>query len=182
MADIDVDVDYGGTLIGDVEIHGLDNIHSDNKTTLVVETPEPVASDSRVRTDSQIRTELAVTQPIVTDATTSMALDVKPLVSDTCVRLELGKVPPTRVCQPYRSHWGFTLFGIEIVGFDASGESRVVVEDLPRRPEIEWGGLGSGPSAHSGHAGRHEAPPRPRRLPPAAGRGLVVRLGDTGKH
>src|SRR5688572_7211370 len=166
MADIEVDVNYGGTLDTDVEVHGLDNIKTDNKTTLIVDTPEPV------KTDSIVRTELAVTEPIVTDATTtsSMALDVKPLVTDACVRLELGKVPPTRVCQPYRSHWGLTLFGIEIVGFDASGESRVIVEDLPRRPEIEWGGHDEGHRST-----RRES--RPRKARPAADGGLVVRLG-----
>src|SRR3954451_18407334 len=117
----------------DVEIHGLDNIKTDNTNRLEFSTPKPLQS------------EFAITKPIVTDAaakvdtiskvdtSSALALDVKPLVTDTCVKLELGRIPPTRVRQPYETHFGFTLFGVEIFGFNACGESEVMVEDASRR-------------------------------------------------
>jgi hypothetical protein len=111
----------------DVEIHGLDNIKTDNTSRLVFSTPSPLES------------EFAITKPIKTDATgkldtnSALSLDVKPLVTDTCVKLELGRLPPTRVRQPYETHFGFTFFGVEIFGFSACGESEVMIEDASRR-------------------------------------------------
>src|SRR5262245_65086414 len=65
-----------------------------------------------VKVDS--RQEVAVTDPIRTDARST--LDLKPVALDLCVRTGQTSLPPTHVCQPYRHSIGFTLMGVEVVG------------------------------------------------------------------
>jgi hypothetical protein len=123
-----------------VAIEGLDNIRT--RTELVV--PEPIV------TDSKGRVEVAVTQPIVTQTeadlsldvrplSADLALDVRPLVADLCLKLDIGELPDTRIRQPYQAHFGITLFGLELLGFNFAGEAQLVVQNLPRRPHSVFG-------------------------------------------
>jgi hypothetical protein len=156
-----VDVDVTGNLQLDsdnsVSIEGLDNIQT--RSELVVSEP--------IVTDSKARMEVAVTEPIVTRSEADLSLDVRPLVADLCLRLDIGELPDTCIRQPYQAHFGITLFGVELFGFNFSGETQLVVQNLPRRPHNVFGEQRIEPA-------RRRAPIR---AAPDAG-GIRVRLGD----
>lgn len=162
-----VNVNNSGTTV--MDILGLDDqqielilpqpFKSESKTELVL--PQPFKSESR--------TELAVTEPIRTESDNTMALDIKPVAVDLCLNLKLGELPPTRIRQPYQQHFGITLFGLEVLGFNVSGESQIVIQDYPKKPQIAWGG-----EEHVHHEGKHEA--QAASAVPEAG-GLRIRLG-----
>lgn len=67
--------------------------------------------------------------------TLNESIDVKPLAIDTCQTLRLAPFPETQVCQPYRHHVGYTLFGLEFMGVSYDGESKQLLES-PRRPQV----------------------------------------------
>lgn len=127
-----------------VDIVGLDDI--DMRTELVLPQPLRTENESRnelaitepiaIQSDSNSRTELAITEPIVSDSTSRMALDVRPLVIDSCTRLEFGPIPPMHIHQPYHRHFGITLFGLEILGFNMSGEEQLIIQSLPDKPHV----------------------------------------------
>ena len=62
-------------------------------------------------------------------------IDLKPVAIDTCQTLRLAPLPETQVCQPYRHHVRYTLFGIELMGVSYDGESKQLIES-PRRPQL----------------------------------------------
>src|SRR5579859_896140 len=145
---ITINVNNSGTTNVDsdstVEIKGLDNI----KTAIDLKLPQPFKTDTTVdlklpqpfKTES--RQELAITQPIVTDSNSksAMSLDIRPMTVDLCVNITLGPPPPMCIRQPYHNHFGFTLFGQEVFGFNISGESQIIIQDLPKPPQVAWGG------------------------------------------
>jgi hypothetical protein len=108
------------------------------------------------------RQELAVTEPIRTDA--SSTLDLKPLVIDVCSRTGQASLPPTHVCQPYQHRVGFTGMGMELFGMTLSGESQTIVADRPGAPSVVWGPVESAPQRVTidgphGHARSHHDKP-----------------------
>lgn len=129
-----------------VEIQGLDNV----KLTLAL--PQPLQTRSELVVPQPFRTEsrqeLAVTEPVVTDSRNTMSLDIRPVAIDLCTKTSLGPFPPTCIRQPYQHHFGFTLFGFEWLGMSFSGESQMIVQDLPKQPQVAWGS----PEPHRGHA------------------------------
>ncbi len=64
-----------------------------------------------IRTDQSQRSELAITEPIVTQMSTDLDVDVKPLVIDLCLTLGIKDPPRFRVSRPYDKHIGMSLFG-----------------------------------------------------------------------
>lgn len=140
----DLDVHYDPITVTNnpstVEIQGLDNI----KDTIILETPQPLKSDTKsefifsqpIKTES--KTELAFPQPIQTIS--SAELDIKPLLFDQCLSIRFDPLPPTCIRQPYQQHFGVTLFGVELIGFNLEGETQMIITDLPKQPQIAWGG------------------------------------------
>ncbi len=62
-------------------------------------------------------------------------IDLKPVAIDSCQTLKLAPFPDTHVCQPYRHHVGYTMFGVEFMGVSYDGESKQLIES-PRRPKV----------------------------------------------
>lgn len=163
-----------------IEIQGLDNI----KQTLTLALPQPFKTDSRqelvlpqpFKTES--RQELAVTQPIVTEGRNAMSLDIRPMTVDLCLNVNLGPPAPTCVRQPYHHHFGLTLFGLELMGLNFSGESQTIVQDVPKQPQVAWGS--PEPSHRPGHkaSGHQPAQARPAGGSPEPRAGLRIRLGS----
>jgi hypothetical protein len=162
-----------------VEIQGLDNM----KQTLTLDLPQPFATTSRqelvlpqpLRTES--RQELAVTEPIVTDSRSAMSLDIRPMTVDLCLNVNMGPPAPTCIRQPYHHHFGLTLFGMELLGFNFSGESQTIVQDVPKQPQVAWGSPDAGHGHSHGHKGSGRA--GPAGAGPAEPRaGLRIRLGS----
>jgi hypothetical protein len=89
-------------------------------------------------------------------------IDLKPVAVDTCQTLRLAPLPETEVCQPYRHHVGYTMFGVEYMGVSYDGESKQLI-DSPRRPQVV---------EHFGHD--HRPPPQTF----SGDRGIRVRVLD----
>lgn len=161
-----VNVTNSGTTT--VDVLGLDNI--DVRTELVL--PQPFLAEQvldlrlpqPLRTEN--RSELAVTEPIVTDNRNRMEVDVRPLVVDLCLNLNVGKPPAVCIRQPHNVHFGFTLFGMEIFGFNFSGESQTIIESPDPAPKVVWG---TGQKEKTTHRPRHAK---------AESGGLRIRLKD----
>jgi hypothetical protein len=66
-----------------------------------------------------------------------MSVDLKPVALDVCLNTT-SKLPQGQISQPFSFHMGMALFGIEFFGLNFGGESRTVMQDLPRKPAIEW--------------------------------------------
>jgi hypothetical protein len=164
-----------------VEIQGLDNM----KQTLTLDLPQPFATTSRqelvlpqpLRTES--RQELAVTEPIVTDSRSAMSLDIRPMTVDLCLNVNMGPPAPTCIRQPYHHHFGLTLFGMELLGFNFSGESQTIIQDVPKPPQVAWGSpeAGHAPSGHKS-AVRRSTPGVATASPAEPRAGLRIRLGS----
>ncbi len=145
-----------------VEVVGLDNIKltlqpsplkTESKQELVL--PQPFKTESKVDT----------TSGITSDSKSAMAIDLKPVALDVCLNT---KLPQGQICQPFSYHLGVTWFGVELLGLNFGGESRVVLQDLPKKPSIEWPAQQNAGPAHD--AGRD------RPFQAAGDRGLRVRV------
>jgi hypothetical protein len=184
MADFDIHYDpiTVNTDKVTVEIAGLDDTHN----TITLATPQPLSLQSKsdvtleqtLKTESHLATEskldLAITQPIKTESTAEF--DIKPLAFDQCLRVSFGPLPPTCIQQPYQHHVGFTLFGLEVFGFNLVGEAQVMVTDIPPKPHVAWGGQQSVPQQHATHHAAHIHDAHTHDAQPAAGGGLKIRL------
>jgi hypothetical protein len=104
-----------------LQIAGLDNVK--------------VTSNS----DSKNDVRLAITEPIRTDSSSRMELDVKPLQTELCLKLGLDRFPSTKICKPLHRHVGITIFGQELFGLSYSEEKKTIIEDLGRRPVVVGG-------------------------------------------
>ncbi len=145
-----ITVTEGGTT--NLDIEGLDDIQ------LTLNVPDPITSNSTNTSTASLAitqpitletsSQMAITQPIVTESTASMTLDVKPLVMeldvkpvvmDMCLTVRLADLPTQQVRRPYERFYGLTLFGREIIGLRMSGETQIIIEDLPHNRSVVWG-------------------------------------------
>lgn len=149
-----------------VEVKGLDDI----KLTLQ---PSPLKMESKqelllpqpFKTESRLDTKSDVTS----DSKSAMAIDLKPVALDVCLNTST-KLPQGQICQPFSYHVGLTLFGVEYFGVNFGGESRIVMQDLPKKPAIDW------PAQQNAAPETPHAPVRDRPVPGASDRGLRVRV------
>src|SRR5436190_1338702 len=102
-----IDVNNHGTTQvisdGTTTIAGLDNIHTENKTSLTLATPAPI----QTKADSTQSVTIHVPEPIRNVNETT--LDVKPLVADLCFTVT-NRTPPTHIRQPYHHRFGVEMF------------------------------------------------------------------------
>ncbi len=128
---------------------------------------QPIITDSK--SDSASKLDLLI-EPIKVESDQKSAIDVKPLVIDTCQTTRLAPLPPTAVEQPYHHHFGLTLMGIELWGINLSGNSQMNIRN-PRSPQFHE-------TAHHGPC-KEPSPAEPERPK----HGLRVRVGGTqDKH
>jgi hypothetical protein len=146
-----------------VEIVGLNDIN----VTARIE-PTPLRTESRqelvlpqpLRTESTLDTKANVTS----DSRNALAVDLKPVALDVCLNTS-SKLPHGQIHQPFSYHLGLTWMGVEFFGVNFGGESRMILQDLPKKPAVEW------------PAQQNAAPSEPSAVSPAAGeRGLRVRI------
>lgn len=144
-----------------VDLVGLDNISmkTDARHELVIPQPLRTENASTVRSDSNSTAR--------TDSNTNAVVDLKPLAVDLCLSTS-SKLPHGQVQQPFNYHFGMTLFGVELWGFNLGGQSSVILDDLPKRPAISW------PAQHNVAAA--PTPSRPDDAPVMQGGGLRIRV------
>ena len=151
--DIDMDVDANIDSNSSMEIIGLDDI----KMRAEIVLPQPLRTEGKnefaittpIRMQNEIDTTMEI-KPIQFNS--DIGLDLKPVVLDLCFKLDFGGIPPTCIRQPYSHHFGITLFGMEILGFNIAGESQVIIDELPKRPQVAWGSEKSVRHSGGGHA------------------------------
>jgi hypothetical protein len=114
-----------------LDLQGLDDIgvRVSGGEAITLDTNSQVGGKVSLDTNSSLntRSEVAITEPV--NLNTNATIDVKPLVFD--LRLSLGKIVPAYLRMPYRHHFGFTFFGVELAGFTVKGEQQVSVQDTP---------------------------------------------------
>ena len=176
--DSTVTVNNAGTVQLDadstVTVAGLDNIQV---TTKLEPTPLKTESKQELVLPQPLKTESK--SDITTDNSNKVSVDLQPVALDLCMTTNLGKLPHGVVRQPYRQHIGFTWFGVEILGFNFTGETKVVLEDLPKRPLVEWPAQQNVEQAGGGAEYRGgDGPSRPERpgFRQPLGAGLRVRV------
>jgi hypothetical protein len=117
-----------------VEVVGLNDIKvtarleptplkTESKQELIL--PQPLKSETRLDTKSE------------SDSRNALSVDLKPVVMDLCLNTS-SALPQGQICQPFNFHLGLTWFGMEFFGLNFGGESRTVLQDLPKRAAVEW--------------------------------------------
>lgn len=120
-----------------VEVRGLDNVNitarleptplrTESRQELVL--PQPLATASQIDAKADLKT----------DSKNALSVDLKPVVLDVCTT-NSTKLPHGQISQPFNLHFGLTWFGLEVLGFNFGGESRTIMQDLPKRPAVDTG-------------------------------------------
>jgi hypothetical protein len=169
MADYSFDVNQAGTLGINSTLAGLDNINVDSTVHVpepvtsdaTLHVPEPVVSDATVRVPDVVRSDSTFHSP--EPIAVSSAIDVQPLAVDTCTRVVLGPLPPTRVRSPWKQRIGLSVFGVELFAWTVSGEFRTYVDGRVDGRDDGCGDGCAGGEQHRSHAD---------------GGGIEIRLGD----
>jgi hypothetical protein len=149
-----------------VEVLGLNDI----KLTLA---PTPLKTESKqelilpqpLKTESKLETKSDVTS----DSKNAMTVDLKPVAMDVCLNTST-QLPTGQISQPYSMHLGMTWMGVEFFGLNLGGESRTILQDLPKKPAIDWPAQQNAAAPAAGHAHHHDP------APPAREPGLRVRI------
>jgi len=151
-----------------VDVVGLDNIKVTatlNPTPFKVESKQELVLPQPFKTDSTLTTKSDVTS----DSTNAMSVDLKPVAMDVCLNTS-SKLPQGQIHQPFSYHIGLTLFGVEFFGINYGGDSRTILQDLPKKPAVDW-------PAQQNAAPPAPAAPWPGDAAPGHGdRGLRVRI------
>jgi hypothetical protein len=168
----EITVNNQGTTV--MRVEGLDDMD------ITLHTPDTMKTDMTTKATMGLtvnplsmnttgRQELAITEPIVTNMSTDMRLDVKPMVVDACITLKIADLPEQRIRRPYDRRIKLSVFGTELVELRMCGESEIVVEDLPVKPTMAWGAQKSNP-----HRSRIE----PVDVQDDSSPGVRINLGD----
>lgn len=93
---------------------------------------QPIVTQSTSKSDSTAGLDLRV-EPLKVSSDSTSQIDLKPLAIDSCQTLKLAPLPPIKMEQPYSQHFGFTLMGMELWGFNFSGRSETLLHS-PAKP------------------------------------------------
>ena len=119
-----------------VEIVGLENI-----TVTAKLEPSPLKTESKqeliLPQPLKTETKLDTSSDITSDSKSAMSVDLKPVALDICMNTS-SKLPQGQIHQPFSYHLGLTWLGQELFGVNFGGESRTVLQDLPKKPAIDW--------------------------------------------
>ena len=171
MADYSVDVNNSGTVGADVTVEGLDDIKVDSTVTVKplssTVTLEPLTTTSTITLEPTTST---------VSSSSSVDFDLEPVTVDSCLRVELAPLPPTRVRSPWEQRIGMTVFGIEVLGLTWCGEAETYVEPAPRRPLIAGVVEAHHDEHHDQHDDHEHQSDKHAVHKPGPGQGVVVRV------
>ena len=161
----------GGSGSIDVTSTSTSTIDSDSTSSATINSTSSSTSDitSNSTSNNQLTTQIAGLDNIRLKADTSadnktaLEMDLKPLQVDFCFKVGLERFPSTKICKPVSRHFGFTLFGVEVMGFNYAEDDKTVIEDLGNRPFV----VSDPPSCTKDH---HNPGPEPQ--------GLRIRLAN----
>jgi hypothetical protein len=157
----------------------LDNIRVNNVAPITVNSnlavTEPIVTESTSKSDATANLTLKVEpldiklEPVKADVDTNSVIDLKPVAVDSCQTIKLAPLPPVCVEQPYSQHFGFTFMGVELWGFNISGQSEMRLHS-PGKTQHHTVSM-PGRHAPEKEAEGEQSPVRPRS-------GLRVRLSE----
>ena len=119
----------------------LDNIHIKEIAPVTINSnlavTQPVVTQSTAKSDLDLKVEplnvdLKV-EPLKVSSDSTSQIDVKPLAIDSCQTLKLAPLPPIKMEQPYSQHFGVTFMGMELWGFNISGKSETFLHSPPKQ-------------------------------------------------
>jgi hypothetical protein len=163
-SDVAADVTLGG--LNDIKVDS--KLGSDSNVVATVNSDGKLATDSKVKSDSSVSTDSKV-------ATTSN-VDLAPVAVDTCVRVELGPLPPTRVSTPWEQRFGLSVLGYELIAWTVSGRTATTIAPVTPEPRIV-GAIEHGHVEHHGHDVEHHGSGSDRPGRDDDRHGLHIRLG-----
>jgi len=108
-----------------------------------------LTTESVVKADTTSKLDLDARTNNVLDTNSALKVDLQPFQGDLCLKLKLGldHLPSTSICRDGHRHFGITLFGIKVIGFDYGSSSNMLVEDIGQRPFV----VGQRPDHHHHH-------------------------------
>jgi hypothetical protein len=158
----------------------LDNIHIKEIAPVTVNSnlavTQPIVTQSTSKSDSTASLDLKIEpldlkiEPIKADVNTNSLIDLKPVAVDSCTTIKLAPLPPIRVEQPYSQHFGFTYMGMELFGFTMSGKSEMFLHSPPK-PQYQSVQPPASQASEAHGDPANQTTTRPRS-------GLRVRIGD----
>jgi hypothetical protein len=130
-----------------LDVKGLDNVHDTIElagSTTINEhiTVDAVTVNENVDLKPVTLNETIDLKPVTLNenvdlkpVTLNENIDLKPVAVDTCQTFRLAPLPDTNVCQPYRHHVSYTVFGVEYwaVTYDGESTQRII---SPRHPQV----------------------------------------------
>lgn len=167
--DIDVDSTVEVKGLNDIKVSIPDPIKTESKQELIVAQPfkTEAKNDSTAKLETSSDVDLDVDLDV--DSNSTLSVDLKPVALDVCMTSST-KLPQGQITQPFNYHFGLTWFGMEFFGFNFGGQSQMILQDLPKKPAVEW-------PAQQNAAPAPGAPCRDDHSPdPARPRGLRVRI------
>jgi hypothetical protein len=148
----------GGAVDVDVTSTSTSVVDADSNSNITASSTNNLTSNSTNQIDSKATAQLQVVgldnvrlkADTTADNRTQLEMDLKPLQVDLCLKVGLERLPSTRICRPSHRHFGLTVFGVEVIGFNYASEKRTIIEDMRGRPMV----AGELPmAAHSHDAG-----------------------------
>lgn len=145
----------GGGGAMSMDVHSTSTSVIDSDSNITSNSTSNLTSNSNNQIDSKATAQLQVVgldnvrlkADTTADNRTQLEMDLKPLQVDLCLKVGLERLPSTRICRPSHRHFGLTLFGVEVVGFNYSSEQRTIIEDMRGHPVV----AGELPLAGGGH-------------------------------
>ncbi len=133
-----------------IGINGAFDIDANTTSAVTANTTSAVTANTTsaltANTTSALTADINTDSAMKTDNALKAEVDFKPFQVDLCLKLGLDRLPSTSVCRDGARHFGITLFGVKVIGFDYISDSRTVVEDLVQRPFV----VGKRPEHHHG--------------------------------
>jgi hypothetical protein len=80
----------------------------------------PITTTSTVNSDTNVGLKIEPLT-VTSNSNSTSAVDLKPVVVDSCQTIKIAPFPPMRMEQPYSQHFGFVVMGVEVFGFNTSG-------------------------------------------------------------
>jgi hypothetical protein len=125
-----------------IGINGAFDIDAKTDSTLNATTHSDLTANTNsvMKADTSSKLDLNAKTNSVLDTNNALRaeVDLKPFQGDLCLKLKLGldHLPSTSVCRDSSRHFGITLFGVKVIGFDYVSGGNTVVEDLGQRPFV----------------------------------------------
>lgn len=134
---------------------GLDDIHIREIAPVTVNSniavTRPIVTEATSKSDSTAKLDLKVEplniklDPVKAEVDSNSTIDLKPVAVDSCQTIKFAPPPPICIDQPYSQHFGITFMGMELWGFNISGRTEMMMHSpsKPKHQTVHVSGHGS---------------------------------------